>query len=636
MNISVDREASFEVSKRKSSFNLSVEQEASFEIFNRLGEEGIFTADQFVPPAPKKNDIKLNESTSSPAKVMDFEEAVESTEQLDFSEDSFTQWGAVSEEDLQEYGQNDFTPIVDGSFASDGDETPTKVLFPDSDNSRENSILASEGNQSKETVSLDENGFPVVLNSIDEVGSPDVYSSSFIDFDEMEDNARKEAEKSRWDRLLERIPEGTVKKAMQVRKQMLRCQDAAVAVTFDETYDLDTVGATTFKNDESMFSHSSFENFAKSVLGSKQTAPNATSKASTPMKERKGASIKEGTSMKLCIDLYEKAAFETLMFNLEGNTLVQEIEIFRSWDEGKEELNRSTEDIKLLFETIGSLSNLKTLKLSNFLAEDVQVASFGEWENKNLSSIWIHLCKSALSQTLMASLARLPALRDVTLEMNQSFPFHLLLHNRKIQSLTIMGSDFEMENLHVMELVQVLPSNGTLKKLMIEPDMKLRTFKLLASSLGQNMGLQEFKFSLRPGSEGDTTRVMTELARAVTRNGSLRTIRNLNHEKIEVEDKQACEAMMKALTKNYIIEDFLVFHEKPWFRVRKNRILRDNKMEYIDSLLTKLFKCENKDDASNRSMREELVKIGGTVKSEAQRVASGAMDLVNQHMGLNK
>jgi len=716
--------------------NLSVEREASFEVagrhFKRNEEEIIFSSDPFFYNAQDANrdGAKAGPYESSPTKVMDLPFTYTLTEDSRNASDSFDPWGGISGVNAIDEQQQQ------QSFDHDTSETLNRVLFPD-------------------VHSLDEDGFPSftpalkssikeryqeqkdsrtdaleVSSSIDDQktvskantkqGVKNIFSANCASFTAC-GNAKHKVEgnnnnvdkiatrwkslvegnnnnvdkiATRWKSLVSKLPQGTKLKAnvLQVRRKILSCHQPDI----DATVDNDTIVAGDASKDQggiqhesegnvndSFFSYKSIQDLSASLLSTSQDVLSIRSDASTPLRKQKskakpGAAdepkspskhtssydvnsqdgynddVSTSSTLKLCIDLYEESAFDALMSNLDGNEQVKEIHIFRSW-EGNSERTRTAEDLSLLFKTIRSLSNLEVLTLANFMVDEILFVSLSQWQNQNLHTIRIHLCKGTLTKRLLDVLATLPALKDLTLEMNQSFPFHILLSSQTLLSLTIVANGYNIDNLHAMEMVQGLPRNETLKKLVIEPALKIRTFKLLAAALGKNIGIEFLQFSLLPGHHADTNRAIMELANTLESNASLKSIRNLNHSKIEVNDR-TCDAIINALSDNYIIEDFVVFDEEQWFHDKKNKILKENRME-TESILPQVFSCGKESNEYNyrgnspsitgheprsiaqsmkHSVSKRLEKIGGNVKSQAQRVADGALDLIGQAVGLHK
>jgi hypothetical protein len=696
--------------------NVSVEKEASFEVSTqikeRIEDEPIFASDPFpsfdrqADFLSKQDDAKVANDIS-PTKVTDFidgfSDAAFSTPTTDNNHknaESFDPWESICEsnefelEQLPESKPHDFWG-----------EAPNKILFPDDQVQKEN-ITREDDDLKRKTDILDDEGFPKtsftpdLQSSIKEryeeqKASKNVHftpedssatgnqqsvrsrstnlkiysgqdiqtlfstnwaslhsfgannqSNSPIDSNKNVNNkngANNDGEKSEgsnssvkkelfshWERLMAKLPEGEHVKAnmLLVRRTIMACQESSSVVIFDDGVGPSNVGSDPSKNNdhnledtttisnESAFSLKSEQQLSKTALSNNQGITSFASDASTPirtqtkrkpitdpshsdsadstLRQSNNDSDKSSSStLKLGIDLYDQSAFQILMSNLKGNTEVQEIHVFRSW-EGKIERTRTMEDMGLLFKTIRSLSNLSVLNLANFLEEEIHLVALSQWQNKNLHTIQIHLCKGALPNRLLDVLATLPALKDLTLEMAHSFPFHILLDSQTLESLTIVANDYLIDNLHAMEMVQKLPKNETLKKLTIEPALRLRTFKLLLFALSKNVAIEHLQFSLLPGSQFETNRAMSELAHTLMSNASLKSIRNLNHSKIEVNER-TCDAVMKSLSENYIIEEFLVFNEEPRFRDKKMTILKENKMDFgsLFPQIPQMFNCGN-------------------------------------------
>ena len=655
MNISVEREASFEDSKQNR---------------KRTEDEPILAADPFpsfdgqADFLSKQDDAKVANDIS-PTKVMDFTDgfsdaqfSTPTTDNNHKNAESCDPWEGVCESNEFELEQLPESKPYDFSG-----EAPNKILFLDDHEQKEN--ITGEDDDLKRTDILDEESFPKTSftpdleSSINErhqeqkasktgnhqsvrsrSTNSKIYSGQNIhtllstnndgEKNEGSNSSTKEKLYSHWERLMAKLPEGERVKAniLLVRRNIMACQEPGSVVIFDNGVDLSNVGSDPSKNNdhnledtktisnESAFSLKSVHQLSATALSTGQEMLSFASDASTPIRSQtKWKPITDpsrsdpadhtfpqlnndsgkgsNSTLKLCIDLYDQSAFQTLMSNLEGNAEVEEIHVFRSW-EGKMERTRTMADIGLLFKTIRSLSNLSILNLANFLVEEIHFVALSQWQNKNLHTIQIHLCKGALSKRLLGVLATLPALKDLTLEMAHSFPFHILLNSQTLESLTIVANDYAIDNLHAMEMVQKLPKNETLKKLTIEPALCLRTFKLLLSAINKNVGIEHLHFSLLTGSQSETNRAISELARTLMYNASLKSIRNLNHSKIEVNER-TCDAVMKSLSENYIIEEFLVFNEEPRFRDKKMTILKENKMDYgsLFPKIPQMFNCGN-------------------------------------------
>jgi len=516
-----------------------------------------------------------------------------------------------------------------------------------------------------------------------------------VDYLPLEESATKQSgnedshhESSHWERLLAKMPPGmrTSVKAniLHFRRTIMACHQPNFSVQSNDVVEdssVSTKGSAanpvnaeerSFKLsdsalNQSMISHKSCQLLSASMLSTSQEALSIPSDASTPIRSQTTRRTKteptslqnisilehsdsdDDTTLKLCIDQYEQTAFRKLMESLMGNSQIAELQVSRSFDGSSMRL-RNKDDIGLLFKLIRSLSNLQILNLENFEEEEIHFVAMTQWQNQNLHTVRIHVRKGAVSQRLLSILAELPEVRHLTFEMHKSFPFHILFSSRTLESLTIVANNFNVDNLHAMELVQSVPKNQTLKKLIIEPPMRPRTFKLLASALRKNTAIEHIEFSLLPENDTDTNSAICELARTLSGNCFLRTVLNIKHSNVKVRDR-TCDMVIGALAENYIIENFVVFDETPWFRKKKDMMLKENKGD-ISAIIPEIFHCvdevrgkhwdgdrkkgnEDDDTEEGYNVGDGIATIGQNVKSRAKRAASGvadALDLVGIRM----
>lgn len=302
----------------------------------------------------------------------------------------------------------------------------------------------------------------------------------------------------------------------------------------------------------------------------------------------------EGNSLTLYIDHYGSANFHKLVKDLINNDGVRELHVFRSWKDNIGS-KRSLQDIVALFGAIRSLTNLQVLKLANFQGRDLGAAGFGLRHHPSIMHLEIHFCQGAISRALLEALAAISALQVLVLEMNESFPFHVVLSSKSLSKLHILVNDYKVDSLHLMETARVLPGNRVLRTLSIEPPMSLRAFKFLAQSLQTNNALEHLKVALLPpgigGMDGssskgghngshyqvdDATAVAVHVADLLRTNGALKSLYNLNFSSLQV-DKKGQSRVLQALSENHSLEEFVLFAEGPKFFAYKEQMLRRNK-----------------------------------------------------------
>eukprot|EP00529_Nitzschia_sp_RCC80_P004053 CAMPEP_0113518668 /NCGR_PEP_ID=MMETSP0014_2-20120614/43078_1 /TAXON_ID=2857 /ORGANISM="Nitzschia sp." /LENGTH=954 /DNA_ID=CAMNT_0000416273 /DNA_START=394 /DNA_END=3255 /DNA_ORIENTATION=+ /assembly_acc=CAM_ASM_000159 len=348
-----------------------------------------------------------------------------------------------------------------------------------------------------------------------------------------------------------------------------------------------------------------------------------TSTASTTSKssERTCATKTDSTdktstkSLTLCADQYGPATFYKVLNDLKDNRNITELYVFRSWHSSSG-CQRSTNDIIQLFDVIQSIKFLKVLKISNFSGPELDGAICDtQWCHPTLSNLQLHIRQGSISKQTLEQLAELPVLDELVMEMNESFPFHFALSSKSLTKLTIVANYFDLDNMHLVETINMLRENRSLRSLVIEPPMKLRAFKLLAYSLRSNTTLEELTVSLIPshldndGVSGDDveapnhssldgfddeTSAAIEVANLLRTNSTLTCLKNKNSAFIKVGQKGASD-VLDALVGSNVVVDFTLFDEKEHngFTKSKDAKLNRNKAVSEISLFKNFFSCSS-------------------------------------------
>ncbi|KAG7338179.1 hypothetical protein IV203_026044 [Nitzschia inconspicua] len=285
----------------------------------------------------------------------------------------------------------------------------------------------------------------------------------------------------------------------------------------------------------------------------------------------------------LYIDHYGPSTFFRLMKELKNNDRVKELHIFRSWD-NEIKRTRNKADICILFDAIRTLPKLGHLALSNFLPHELDTVTEAQWHNTHLCSLRIHVCKGALSKGLLKTLSGIPQLCNLALEVCQSSPFHYILENKRLKTLSLEGTDYIWKHEHIMELVYVLRKTFTLKRLLLEPPMNAKTFKFLAYGLIANTGVEDLKVHVLPGhSPVETNEALQEFSRTLVVNTTLKSAWNTNYDALKV-NEQVSKKLLDAFAKNDAIQKFLMFDEEPAFHCAKETLLKDNRRNSVPIL----------------------------------------------------
>ncbi len=351
----------------------------------------------------------------------------------------------------------------------------------------------------------------------------------------------------------------------------------------------------------------------------------------------------ESTStLTLYVDHYGSVTFRILMEDLVNNENVTELKIFRCWDESVEQ-KRDTAEIRHLFRAIRSLPRLESLQLANFHNSELDGLAVRDWRNQRLKELQIHVCSGAISQRMLRILSEMPALKVLVLEVNETFPLHIVLASTTLESLTVVANNYKMDNLNLMEAFHKLRKNTSLKQLVLEPPMVMRSFKFLAYSLRENIQLEELKVHVLPGDDHESSGAANELARTLQVNSSLKKLWNLNYANVGL-TKKSCTSLLTALAGNTVFEDFLFFNEEPAFHFQKQRFLNRNKVDQIP-LMPDIFGCRTlatatgsskKDDGlldslvqDYASIGENLFAVGKSINAKGSSIAIGMFEFMD-------
>jgi hypothetical protein len=289
------------------------------------------------------------------------------------------------------------------------------------------------------------------------------------------------------------------------------------------------------------------------------------------------------SQVNLYIDHYDQSAFFRLMEDLSYNEHIMVLHIFRSWDDGIKR-SRNTTDLGVMFDTIKSLPRLCHLSLSNFLPEELETVTPEQWQNPHLTSLRIHVCRGGLSEDLLKSLAKIPELCDLALEVNKSSPFHHVLANEQLQLLSIAGNDYFWKHIHIVELVHGLFQTSTLKRLSLEPPMHAKTFQYLAYGLNANPSIEDLRVNVLPGdSNSETNEAILVLSQSLLVNSRLKSVWNTNYSSLRVDDLVS-KSLINTFTKNDTIQEFLMFEEESDFQSTKESLLKDNRLNSVPLL----------------------------------------------------
>lgn len=230
------------------------------------------------------------------------------------------------------------------------------------------------------------------------------------------------------------------------------------------------------------------------------------------------------SSLTIRVDDYKVVTFEKLIRRLEGNSDLETLEIYRQRIISNKRV-RTYDEISHFFAMLRRLPNLKTLVLTNFSRQDIGPIIFMVKGHPTLERFHVHLTSSTVESSLLDILAEAPALKEVSLDVQASFPLHLLVASRTLTRITVPSETFQFEERHLVFAMNALEKNQTLQILDLKPKLTASDVRLLAFGIRDNSCLQVLRFSFL-ADEGEAGAALVHLCGSLSRNSALRTVEN--------------------------------------------------------------------------------------------------------------
>jgi hypothetical protein len=284
-----------------------------------------------------------------------------------------------------------------------------------------------------------------------------------------------------------------------------------------------------------------------------------------------GISLKACSKMRMYIDEYDSDFFRALMFKLIYDPKISKLDVYRSVPG-----TRTSSDMELFFRMVGSLSNLRTLFLSNMNGES-DMAYFDDALSRHakVKIIKLMVASGTITSNTIRTLKSMPRLAQLRLDSDQSFDVTPLLESPTLRRLHIAStSSHSFDPAHILSMVPILECNSTLTELDLEPKMSLLAFKALVHSLRINRSIKVLQVAIDWNStEPLIHQAMSEVATVLTVNSSLRVLNNIHHDKLQVEPP--CRRwILRGLEANVTIEHFLLFREDESFANCKRELVK--------------------------------------------------------------
>ena len=256
------------------------------------------------------------------------------------------------------------------------------------------------------------------------------------------------------------------------------------------------------------------------------------------------------------LDDYREVTFRKLIDRLSGNVEVSEVEVYRL-SRICNQRRRTDEEMNAFFDALQSLPNLKKLALKCFSPFDLELIISLIKNHKTLEKLHIHLVSGTVDSCLLENLAESTALREVSLDVQCSFPLHLLLASRSLTHVRVPSERFRFDEGQLVFAMNALEKNRTLKVLDLKPKMNPSDVRLLSFGIRRNSELKILRFSFL-ADETDSGPALLHFVKALAQNSGLQTVQNHYGELLRLASTDAFR--LRRLVENHpTLVDFAIF-----------------------------------------------------------------------------
>ena len=272
------------------------------------------------------------------------------------------------------------------------------------------------------------------------------------------------------------------------------------------------------------------------------------------------------------LDDYKEVTFRKLIDRLCGNAEVTEVEIYRL-SRICNQRRRTDEEMNLFFDALKSLPNLKKLAFISFSPFELELIISLIKNHKSLEKLHIHLVSGTVDSCLLDNLAESTVLREVSLDVQCSFPLHLLLCSRSLTHVRVPSERFRFDEGQLVFAMNALEKNRTLQVLDLKPKLNPSDVRLLSFGIRRNSELKILRFSFL-ADETDSRPALLHFVKALAQNSALQTVQNHYGELLRLSSADAFR-LRKLVANHPTLVDFAIFDPERSVRDTKDNTFHE-------------------------------------------------------------
>lgn len=191
------------------------------------------------------------------------------------------------------------------------------------------------------------------------------------------------------------------------------------------------------------------------------------------------------------------------------------------------------EEVANFFAILRSLPLLKSLFLYNFNTQDMDLISSFVRDHPTLHRLHLHFTSGTVDTTFLDIAAEAPVLENISIDVQSSFPFGLLLSSSSITEVSIPSETFHFDEEHFVSAMQAIESNQVLTSLDMKPQLSRLGIRAMAFGLEDNKKLQYLRFSYLT-NETEAGVAVVRLGHALSQNKTLLSVENYYSKHLQI------------------------------------------------------------------------------------------------------
>lgn len=265
------------------------------------------------------------------------------------------------------------------------------------------------------------------------------------------------------------------------------------------------------------------------------------------------------SELSIRVDAFTAKEFDKLVDCLYGNKDLTSVEVTRQRNISNQRC-RTMAEVAILVTSLRSLPNLSKLILNCFNSSDIGMLCSLVKGTKRLEKFHLHFISGTVDTVFLDILAGVQSLKEISLDVQSSFPLYLLLASESIVRIAVPSESFSFKERHLVLTMQALTKNHNLRILDLKPKMSPSDVRSLSVALRGNTGLKVLRFSFL-ADETHASSALQHLCESMASNTSLRTLVNHDAKLLRVPALDAYR-MIKVLKSNDSLTTYDLFDDE--------------------------------------------------------------------------